>query len=65
MVWPTGFMKVHKKEVKEYWSDGCLHRNVWPKLPETLSGGIIIDLHKSNIEEQIRSLLQVEVLSSD
>lgn len=52
MVWPSGFVKKHQKETKEYLSNECLHQNRWPLLPLSLKGGVIIDLqHTKDIAE--------------
>lgn len=32
MIWPAGFVKVHKKETLEYRSDECLHNKKVPYL---------------------------------
>ena len=50
MVWPAGFMKQHKKDKLEYRSDQSLHKNFWPMLPTTLTGGVIIDFKDENID---------------
>ena len=50
MIWPAGFLKVHKKETVQYRSDGCLHNDKMPYIAVKLSGGIIIDLATSDIE---------------
>jgi hypothetical protein len=66
MIWPSGFIKKHVKEVKEYLSTECLHINRWPVLPPHLSGGIIIDLnHAKDILAQVKSLIQMDALESD
>ncbi len=66
MVWPTGFIKKHSKEVKEYLSTECLHNNRWPVLPPHLQGGIIIDLnHTKDVESQIKALIQIDALEAD
>lgn len=66
MVWPTGFLKKHAKEVKEYFSTECLHNNRWPVLPPHLIGGVIIDLnHTKDVLAQIKTLIQIEALESD
>ncbi len=44
MVWPTGFIKQHKKETLEYRSDECLHNRKYPYIPVKLQGGVIVDL---------------------
>jgi len=51
MIWPTGFVKVHKKETIEYRSDSTLHSGKYPYIPAKLKGGIIIDLKTSHVEE--------------
>lgn len=33
MVWPSGFIKAHKKETVEYRSDECLHNGKVPYIP--------------------------------
>ena len=50
MVWPTGFLKAHKKETILYKSDSCLHNQKYPLLSSNLVGGIIIDLHTTDVE---------------
>jgi hypothetical protein len=36
MIWPTGFIKVHKKETVEYRSDQALHSGKYPHIPARL-----------------------------
>ena len=60
MVWPTGFFKAHKKQTIEYKSDSCLHNGKKPYLPNTIQGGIIIDLKTTDIENQIAQLLEID-----
>ncbi len=50
MVWPTGFVKAHKKQTIEYKSDSCLHNGKYPLIAQNLVGGIIIDLHTTEVE---------------
>ena len=50
MVWPAGFLKAHKKETIEYKSDSCLHNGKYPLISKNLVGGIIIDLHTTDVE---------------
>ena len=60
MVWPTGFFKAHKKQTIEYKSDSCFHNGKKPYLPNTIQGGIIIDLKTTDIENQIAQLLEID-----
>ena len=50
MVWPTGFLKAHKKETIEYKSDSCLHNGKYPLIDKKLVGSIIIDLQTTDVE---------------
>ena len=50
MIWPSGFVKKHKKETVEYRSDQSLHNKTYPYLSVKLRGGVIIDLQTSAIE---------------
>ena len=65
MVWPTGFVKSHKKETVEYRSDELLHNGKVPYLPAKLQGGVIIDLGTSEIRTQVSQLLQIDELVPD
>ena len=65
MIWPSGFIKTHKKETIEYRSDQSLHSGKYPHIPAKLQGGIIIDLKTSDVEAQIRQLLEIDQLAKD
>ena len=65
MVWPTGFVKAHKKQTIEYKSDSCLHNGKYPLIARSLVGGIIIDLHTTEVESQVAQLLDVQELATD
>ena len=65
MIWPTGFVKTHRKETVEYRSDQTLHSGKYPHIPAKLQGGVIIDLKTSNVEAQVRQLLEVDQLATD
>ena len=59
MIWPTGFVKAHKKQTIEYKSDSCLHNAKYPVVTANLVCGIIIDLPTTEVERQISQLLDV------
>jgi hypothetical protein len=65
MLWPAGFAKAHKKQTIEYKSDSCLHNGKYPLIARSLVGGIIIDLHTTEVESQVAQLLDVQELASD
>ncbi len=65
MVWPSGFIKTHKKETVEYRSDECLHNGKVPYIPIKMQGGVIIDLRTTEIESQISQLLETNELTED
>jgi hypothetical protein len=65
MIWPTGFIKQHKKETLEYRSDECLHSGKYPYIPVKLQGGVIVDLQTTAIESQVGQLLDVADLLKD
>ena len=50
MIWPTGFVRAHKKETITYRSDESLHNGKRPYLSTKLSGGVIVDLKTTEIE---------------
>ena len=60
MIWPTGFVKTHKKQTIEYKSDSCLHNAKYPLIPANLVGGIIIDLPTTEVEGQVAQLLDID-----
>ena len=65
MLWPAGFAKAHKKQTIEYKSDSCLHNGKYPLIASHLVGGIIIDLHTTDVESQVAELLDVKDRASD
>jgi hypothetical protein len=65
MVWPTGFLKAHKKQTIEYKSDSCLHNGKYPLIAPSLVGGIVIDLRTTDVESQVAQLLDVRERASD
>jgi hypothetical protein len=65
MVWPSGFVKQHKKETVEYRSDESLHNGKYPSISVKLQGGVIVDLQTTAIETQVSQLLDVGELLSD
>jgi hypothetical protein len=65
MVWPTGFIKAHKKQTIEYKSDSCLHNGKYPLIAPRLVGGIVIDLRTTDVESQVAQLLDVRERASD
>jgi hypothetical protein len=65
MIWPTGFVKAHKKQTIEYKSDSCLHNAKYPVVTANLVGGIIIDLPTTEVESQIAQLLDVSERVND
>jgi hypothetical protein len=65
MVWPTGFIKAHKKMTIEYKSDSCLHNGKYPLIAPGLVGGIVIDLRVTDVESQVAQLLDVRERASD
>jgi hypothetical protein len=50
MIWPSGFVRAHKKETLAYRSDDSLHNGKTPYISVKLQGGVIVDLETSNIE---------------
>jgi hypothetical protein len=65
MIWPSGFIRTHKKETIEYRSDECLHNGKVPYMPVRMQGGVIIDLRTTEIESQIAQLLETSELVDD
>jgi hypothetical protein len=65
MLWPTGFIKTHKKETIEYKSDSCMHDGKYPLIASSLVGGIVIDLRTTEVESQVAQLLDVNERASD
>ena len=65
MLWPTGFIKTHKKETIEYKSDSCMHDGRYPLIASNLVGGIVIDLRTTEVESQVAQLLDVNERASD
>ena len=65
MLWPTGFVKAHKKETIEYKSDSCLHNGKYPLIAPNLVGGVIINLQTTEVEDQIARLLDIKDRNSD
>jgi hypothetical protein len=65
MIWPSGFIRTHKKETIEYRSDECLHNGKVPYIPVKMQGGVIIDLRTTEIESQIGQLLETNELMED
>ena len=65
MLWPTGFVKTHKKETIEYKSDSCMHDGKYPLIASSLVGGIVIDLRTTEVESQVAQLLDVNERASD
>ncbi len=65
MIWPSGFVRTHKKETLEYQSDQSLHNGKHPYLPVKIQGGVIIDLQTTAIETQVSQLLDIDELKPD
>ena len=65
MIWPTGFLKAHKKQTIEYQSDSRLHNGKYPLVAPRLVGGIVIDLPTTDVEKKVTELLEVGERASD
>jgi len=65
MVWPTGFLRAHKRQTIEYQSDSRLHNGKYPLIAPRLVGGIVIDLPTTDVERKVAELLEVGERASD
>lgn len=65
MLWPTGFLKTHKKQTIEYQSDSRLHNGKYPWIAPRLVGGIVIDLPTNDVEKKVAELLEIGERAND
>lgn len=66
MLWPTGFLKTHKKQTIEYQSDSRLHNGKYPLIaPGLEGGGIVIDLPTNDVEKKVAELLEIDERAND